>query len=541
LRGPTPTRIERWLALGAAVAAAIAWFVWFRAGLVLSHYDAKAHLVVARRVIDNLTPGWQQIGAVWLPLPHLINVLPTQIDVFYRTGIFASAVSIACFGVTAWAAALMIRRATGSAAGMATATLLLTLNPNLLYLHATPMTEPLLFAACFLAVLWLEEWLWPAEAGPDVDSRASAATRPIPWKLHAVLFAAAWTRYEAWLVVTAALILTAVILLRRHEAVSQVAATVARLAAWPAVAFALFLLNSRVTVGSWFVSNGFYVPDPTYERLIAKSALAVWWGTHQMSGYVTEIVALATAGVIIVRGRPVFVTLALLAPAALPFYAFVEGHPFRIRYMIPLVTACALLSGLAVGLLESRGGRSKDRPLQSVEADLQVGLARRAAFAWLAAAVLVFSLVIESPPWLGSRAPLIAESEWDVPRSLERRGVTRCLAPAYHGEKILASMGSLAHYMQELASAGLGIADFINEGNGTLWTVAFSTGPAQHAGWMLVEEEAEGGDVLAQRIRADASFARGMTRVCEGGGVTLYGRTELVASHPFANRPATPR
>ena len=29
---------------------------------------------------------------------YLINLLPTQIDFFYRTGIFASAVSIACFG-----------------------------------------------------------------------------------------------------------------------------------------------------------------------------------------------------------------------------------------------------------------------------------------------------------------------------------------------------------------------------------------------------------------------------------------------------------
>src|SRR5687768_12537386 len=60
-------RFERRLAAVAAVAAAVAWVVFLRADLVLSHYDAKAHLVVARRVIDNLTPGWQQIGAVWLP------------------------------------------------------------------------------------------------------------------------------------------------------------------------------------------------------------------------------------------------------------------------------------------------------------------------------------------------------------------------------------------------------------------------------------------------------------------------------------------
>ena len=31
-----------------------------RAGLTLAHYDARGHLVVARRIVDSLTPGWQQ-------------------------------------------------------------------------------------------------------------------------------------------------------------------------------------------------------------------------------------------------------------------------------------------------------------------------------------------------------------------------------------------------------------------------------------------------------------------------------------------------
>ena len=86
-------------------------------------------------------------------------------------------------------------------------------------------------------------------------------------------------------------------------------------------------------------------------------------------------------------------------------------------------------------------------------------------------------------------------------RTAGRKQVTACLAPAYHGEKVLASMGSLAHYMQELSQHGFAIADFIHEGNGALWELALETGPAPHAGWMLVEEESEGGDVLAQHIR----------------------------------------
>src|SRR4051812_44687786 len=162
IRSPT---LPTLLASLAALVGGIGWVVFFRAGLVLSHYDAKAHLVVARRVFDNLTPGWQQIGAVWLPLPHLINLLPTQIDLFYRTGIFASFVSIACFGVTAWAAARMVRLMTGSPVGAITAGALLVFNPNLLYIQSTPMTEPLLLAVTFVTVLWLYEWV-EAGAGP---------------------------------------------------------------------------------------------------------------------------------------------------------------------------------------------------------------------------------------------------------------------------------------------------------------------------------------------------------------------------------------
>ena len=142
------------------------------------------------------------------------------------------------------------------------------------------------------------------------------------------------------------------------------------------------------------------------------------------------------------------------------------------------------------------------------------------------AAVLLASLVIESPLW-NMQAPMLLEAQWDRGASLGRRDVTTCLSREYGGEKILASMGSLAHYMQELSGSGFAIADFINEGNGVIWNMAMQTGPAPHAGWMLVEEVAEGGDVLAERVRHDPAFTQGMSRVCEGGGVALYRRDEM--------------
>ena len=182
--GSSASNLPRLLAALAALSGSAAWVVFFRQGLVLSHYDAKAHLVVARRVFDNLTPGWQQIGAVWLPLPHLLDMLPVQVDVLYRTGLFASIISIACLAVTSYAAARLILRTTGSAAGAITCSVLLVLNPNLLYLHTTPMTEPLLLATTFLAVLWLVEWLDALEA----ESREAGAGLPL--KLVCALFAA---------------------------------------------------------------------------------------------------------------------------------------------------------------------------------------------------------------------------------------------------------------------------------------------------------------------------------------------------------------
>jgi hypothetical protein len=37
----------------------VAAWVYYQQQLTLSHYDAKAHLVVARRIMDSLRPGWK--------------------------------------------------------------------------------------------------------------------------------------------------------------------------------------------------------------------------------------------------------------------------------------------------------------------------------------------------------------------------------------------------------------------------------------------------------------------------------------------------
>ena len=46
----------------------------------------------------------------------------------------------------------------------------------------------------------------------------------------------------------------------------------------------------------------------------------------------------------------------------------------------------------------------------------------------------------------------------------------------------MASMGSLAHYMQELSHAGFDLGDFLHEGSGPIWQRASIYEPSLFAG-----------------------------------------------------------
>jgi hypothetical protein len=189
--------------------------------------------------------------------------------------------------------------------------------------------------------------------------------------------------------------------------------------------------------------------------------------------------------------------IALVTVAALPCFAFYQGHPFRVRYMVPLVAASAVLAAFAIARLPPR-------------------MASGAAIA-----LLVLALV-ERPP-LDPGAPMVLEAQWETPYRLERQAVTRYLVLHHDGTPILASMGSLGHYMQETSADGLPLATFLHEGNGDLFQEAVNA-PRIHVEWVLIEERAEGGDMLAARARSDPEFLAGFVHVAGGGGLELYRR-----------------
>ena len=461
-----------------------------RADLTLSHYDGKAHLVVARRIIDSLTPGWRQIGAIWLPLPHLLNAIPVQVDAFYRTGASAIAMSVLSFGIGVAAVARLLFLATHSAASAAVGTTILALNPNLLYLQTTPMTEPLLLGLALVALA--ESYCWVQDDAHGHPRLAGLA-----------LAGACLTRYEAWAIACVLLVGVAFVLWRRGAATARAAGAALRLATYPAVAIALFLFLSRATVGQWLVTSGFFLRVNPAAGDPLTVMVQIFGGLQLVMGQRTVWLALAallTVLVAIARNRhhtSWILPLALVAACVVSAFAYFQGHPFRVRYAVALIPAAAVTLGLAVGLL--RRGR-------------------------LVAAVLVIGLaMIESPPF-DPQAVMVLEARQNLRNTAERRSLTATLARAYDGRKILTSMGSLAPYMQETAASGFELGDFVHEGNGDLWLAALEA-PTRHVGWVLIREgEREGRDALVQVVRERPSFFDGFERVTQVGGVTLYQR-----------------
>lgn len=482
-------------ALGLVVGLGAAVHYW-SAGMAISHYDARAHLVVARRILDSLTPGWNQIGAVWLPLPHVLNALPVQIDAFYRTGASAIAISVVSLAAGIWALSRYVLAATASRAAAVVCAAAVLLSPDLLYLSSTPMTEPLLIGLSAMA-LWL------------VADSLEHPELPVPRHLAgAALAAACLVRYEAWPVSVALLGLSVVARWRAGLGARATARQVATIAAYPLGAVLLFLALSHATTGEWFVTSGFYVPETLTRHRPIRSLVAVWWGAHHLTGYPTAILGtagLAIAAILAVvdapeRRKPALMLAAAMAAAALlPAYAFYAGHPFRFRYMVPLVPAAALGLGLAVGV----AGRWR---------------------ALVAAGALV--VMLWGPRPFDVDAPVLRESRLDRDNSDGRRAVTAYLAERWDGEPVLASMGALAHYMHELSAIGFGIRDFVHEGNGDLWEAAVAF-PARQVRWVIVEEAAEGGDLFARKACADAAYLAGFERVAEGGHVALFRRAAL--------------
>jgi 4-amino-4-deoxy-L-arabinose transferase-like glycosyltransferase len=125
---------------------------------------------------------------VWLPLPHLLLLPVVAIDVLFYSGIAGAIIGIPCLVGTSILLFLIVRRITNSPSIAFLSGCLFGLNPNVIYISLTPMSEPvfifLLTFGGYSLLRWLRDdgivWLWLCA----ID-----------------IILASLCRYEAWLLV----------------------------------------------------------------------------------------------------------------------------------------------------------------------------------------------------------------------------------------------------------------------------------------------------------------------------------------------------
>lgn len=181
-----PLNTVRYVAFFAAIVGFLAILWTYFNGLVLAYNDAGLHLDIARRIYDSRDPGIiNQIGVVWLPIPHLILIPFVYFDLLWITGLAGCIVGWFYYIFSVSFLYRVIRYITNENISALLGTVFFALNPNILYLYSVPMTEPLFLMLIIIGVYHILSWLKSGISGELV--RAGIA-----------LGLATLTRYEGW-------------------------------------------------------------------------------------------------------------------------------------------------------------------------------------------------------------------------------------------------------------------------------------------------------------------------------------------------------
>ncbi|MBV9085389.1 MAG: hypothetical protein JOZ62_22155, partial [Acidobacteriaceae bacterium] len=342
--------VSGWLAIVIALAAAS----FYRRGYILYYGDAQAHLDLSRSIIDSRTPGYDQLGTVWLPLLHVI-CLPFVRNVWlWSTGLAGTIPVAFCFVVAGTCFYFAAKTTYGSSLAAAVVICVLALNPNVLYLGSIPMTEVVFFAGLALFLV--------AFAKFRTTARKSWLTLGI-----AASWAMSLTRYDGWFLIPFASLWFAIAAPHRKWIVLAVFGVLASLAP------AYWILHNW-----WETGNGFdFYSGPYSAKAIQGSkpysgyhdwALSVlYYGKAAQLCAGSYTLAIGILGVVCAAIKRVFAPLGflLLTPLFYIWSLHSSGNPIHVpqlwpysyyntRYGIALVIAAAFASGAIVSFLPVR-------------------------------------------------------------------------------------------------------------------------------------------------------------------------------------------
>ncbi len=506
------------VACAAALLSMIALGYCYTHWLLLLYGDAVAHLHIARRIFDSLNPGFRQLGSVWLPLPHLILVPFVQRMDWWQSGLAGAWPSMACY-IVGCMGMYRLARIWMSARGSVVAALFYALNPGLLYMQTTAMTEPLFLAEMIWSALLV------AEHGQALERGEQRRACRLLICAGLVLIAAVYTRYDGWIYASFAWLIVLRGLVRSRSWKEPVGG-----------AFVLFTAMLMAAPACWLLYNAKQFGDPldfirgpysakAIDARTSQPGAAHYPGWHSMRvaglyflkaaelgatmpRWTNRMLALVVAGTIAAlawrRGRGLMPALLLWIP--LPFYMYSIAYgsvpiflpiwwPFswyNTRYGMEMLPAFALFLGFLVGAL-----------LEGVDAG------RPRASRWALAAVVVLiagnsALVMRAQPLVLQEA--YANSKTRIPFERE---LGRALASLPPGDSI---MMYTSDHIGAVQRAGIELKRTLNEGDYFLWRAAL-TDPAKAAPWVIAMD----GDAVETAVKAHPDGLELVNVVCSTG------------------------
>jgi hypothetical protein len=485
---------------GVASLAAIVWS--WRHGALLNWGDAVAHLHIARRVFDSHQPRLSQLGSVWLPLPHILLLPFVQVYSWWANGI-AGIIPSALAYIAACAGIYRLARRWLQPSAAALALAFFAINPNILYLQTTAMTEPLFVCEMIWIVVWLVEWRTQLDEDPQKSDRL------LGW-IAAALVAAIYTRYDGWVMALLAWSCVGLVLLKRGNLRSRAfwlasAVIVAAPIAW-------FIYNA-MTFGDWLefargpysakaielrtASHGAGPPHPGWHnpwvsllfflKVSEMDTAAVAWGNTMLA-----LSALGTACAWIVARRRAF-TWALLLWLPVPFYAYSVAYGsvpiflplwwphswYNTRYGMELLPALALGVGFAGNIV-----------IGAVR-DFKPQWAKYASGALFAVVALNACQVLRERPLAYVEGTKNIEAH--RPYQAEIPPVLRALLAQRPAATVLMETSVDPEIV---ALTGIPLRQTINEADLEIWDAALKA-PAQHAAIVLAFE----GDAVDRAVK----------------------------------------
>lgn len=465
--------IQRLVTLALAAVSWTAVYLSYTTGNILAYNDATAHLNTARRIIDNLTPGFVQIGSVWLPMLHLLE-LPFVANFFlWQSGLAGSIVSSASFiasGVFLYKLTLYLFR---SASMAIVAVAVFALNPNILYLQTTAMFEPLMMVFAIGAIYYVTRWV---------------KEKKLVFLVLTALFTmfGTLTRYDGWaffIAISAFVFLFSFFGNRKSKEGSLI----------------LFVFLAGFGIFLWFLYNYLIFNDPLYfqsgefsaaaqQQVLAARGSLPTKGNLNLSILTYSIANVVNIGVVtlsmFVIGLAIYIgkffakpaywaPLLLLVPYGFNIISLYLGQPviwmpmvapylntyFNARYGILLLPAVAFFTAMLAGRIWL----------------LQLGV--------IAATVVQFILFMQPDvlPLFGHHIGVITLQDTVSSVNVATKAASSYLHEHHDGGLIMVSSASADAF---IFRAGIPLKYFITEGTGLYWKQSLQD-PTKYASWLV--------------------------------------------------------